>query len=303
MPIRDKNIALNASIFPGKVAGFGMGEVFYVCQSANTDAYGWLNARVPADNLFTTIQAAADATKESRNDYIFVWSDNSDYDLTTTVTLSKKDVHLIGVGGFGYDVGCTNAVKIHQTGAYPAFTVTDSNVEIAGFWIKNYANKQAILTSGASYCLNYHHNNFQMYFSSSPKAIVDFDDAAGSWGYLCHHCNFIVYAASGTIAKIVETGDGGGGYVCNHNNFQIHGGCTATTCIDLTGGSGSCANFNTFGTGGGASGGTITDCITIGVSDSTIGNRGTVEAGSVIVGGTAVKSYSMNYCHDVVDET
>lgn len=301
--IRDKSIAKNAFIAQTKVAGFGVGEVFYVYNSADTAVGSWLNARVPAGNLFTDIQLALDATVESRNDYVYVWPSGTDYDTTATLSLSKRDVHLIGLSN-QYECGCSNGVKLHCGGDVPGITIADCNIEVAGLWIKNHPNYNAILINSGSYGLDIHHCNFQMAFSSSPKAMIEADDDGGSWGYLCHHCNFIVYAASGTIAKIIETGPtGGGGYVCNYNNFQIHGGCTATTCIDLTGGSGSCANFNTFGSGGGASGGTITHCITIGVSDSCIGNRGTVDAGALIVGGTAVKSYSMNYCHDVVDET
>ncbi|GAF98425.1 unnamed protein product, partial [marine sediment metagenome] len=74
-------------------------------------------------------------------------------------------------------------------------------------------------------------------------------------------------------------------------------------CIDLTGGSGSIANDNTFGGGGGASGGTITHCITMGLSDTAIRNYGAVDADALVTGGTAVHSYCMNYVHDATDET
>ena len=111
--------------FGGIVLGaVGIGNVYYVCKTTDTAVYadmwkryGGSRKKYEDDSLIlhSTIQSALDATVECRNDYVIVMPSDSDYDLTAVLTMSKKSVHLICPAGLGYDVGATNAARIHQT--------------------------------------------------------------------------------------------------------------------------------------------------------------------------------------------
>lgn len=141
--IKNKNIATNAFIDSAKIAGTGIGEVFYVAQ-ANGRAYNSLVPRVASGHLFADvagagIQAALDACVSERNDYVLVFTDTDDYDITAALTMNKQNVHLIGVGGEvpGMKYGCNNNVRIHQnTAATQVLTITGRACEIAGLFIK-----------------------------------------------------------------------------------------------------------------------------------------------------------------------
>lgn len=296
--IRDRNVASNASIFPGKIAGMGIGEVFYVCK--NTDAndklnYGWLSARVPGDRLFTTIAAALAETQECRNDYVIVWPSNADYDITAALVMDKKSVHLICPAGFGNERGSTNAVRIHQTTAATAvIAVSDASIEIAGFYLKNYQNVSHITLAATSYAPNIHHNTFTMNTSSTTsEPCIACSGDAGGWGTVAEYNWFCSYAGNDTtIASVITVGASATCARVCHNDFSFGDGITVTVGINNQAVKGT-TNYNNFSAAGGDS--TITHAISVHTQGSAIGNRvcGTVD-GEVMTGGTVDYSFCDN---------
>lgn len=136
--IHNRNIAPDAFIDSAKIAGSGVGEVFYVAQASGRP-YNAFVPRVTKDHMFTSIQAALNACVAERNDYVLVMPDADDYDITAALTMSKQNVHLIGVGGVvqGIKYGCNNNVRIHQgTAATQVITVTGRGCEISGLFLK-----------------------------------------------------------------------------------------------------------------------------------------------------------------------
>lgn len=294
--IKNRNIAPDAWIDPSKVAGSGVGEIFYVCKNSSagdTLNYGWLHGRVPSDNLFTTIQAALDATQECRNDYVLVWPSDSDYDLTAALTMSKKGVHLIGVGGFGYERGATNSVRVEQTTAATAIIeVSDANIEIAGFYFKPYIGCNHITLAATSYAPNIHHNTFVLKWTTSNSAAIQCAGDGGAWGQVSHHNWFISQAGDDqTCAVIVSIGASATGARCDYNDFMIGDGNTATSCITNSATKGT-ANYNNFQLA--QADGTITHAITVGTWGSAIGNRACVGDGAIMTGGAVDASFVDN---------
>lgn len=248
------------------------------------------------------IQSALDACVANRNDYVLVQSAASDYDLTAALTLSKKSVHLIGPAGLGNTIGSTNACRLHQnTGATPVFTVSDSSIEIAGFYIKNYSKITTLELAQGTYAPNIHNNSFIMMLASTDsEPIIDnvvtgntLNDG-GAWGAI--ERNWFTIGAGDTnttIAKIVNIHTQATTARFQHNEITIGDDVTVTVGVynDAVKGR---TDYNTFGTGGGAYGGTFTHCVHVNASGSAIGNRGTVADSLLVVGGTSDASFSDN---------
>ncbi len=302
--------------FPGGVSSFGnvlmgglgVGNVYYVVKTADTAVYQDMIKRygderyadgskilylATAATADVAIQQALDACVECRNDYVVVMPSDSDYDLTAVITLSKKSVHLIAPAGMGNMRGSTNAVRIEQTGSGLAiFAVSDSSIEIAGFYLKPYIGKSHITLAATSYAPNIHHNTFVLkWTSSNSPAIVGTGDA-GAWGAIEN--NWFVSQAGNdqTCASIIDIKSAATAARVNYNDFMIGDGNTATVGIKNLATKGSC-NYNTFA--GAANDGAFTHCIQVSQWGSAIGNRSSISAdGEIVTGGVQHKSFSDN---------
>lgn len=159
-------------------------------------------------SVHTTIQSALDATTEGRNDYVLVQPSNSDYDLTAALTLSKKAVHLIGLGSL-YGNGVGNSVRLHQTGNFSIMTLTDAAIEVSGFYLKNAATYGGIMFGAGTYGLNIHHNYWAMSISGATnepmlgQLIAAGNVDYGSWSTLSDNFIQSQAGANATIAAIV----------------------------------------------------------------------------------------------------
>lgn len=285
----------------------GAGNVYRVIKS--DEAYV---DQFMADHLFehtdgsasvhTTIQAALDATVEGRNDYVLVQPSDSDYDITAGLTLSKKAVHLIGLGSL-YGNGAGNSVRLHQTGNFPIATLTDAAIEISGFYLKNAATYGGIILGANTYGLNIHHNYFAMSLSGGTnepmlgQLIAAGNVDYGSWSTLSDNFIQSQAGANATIAAIV----GNFGTTVTGlriERFQIGIGDTNNTATvgilnNATKGSVNDCDFFAYQTSTGA--GVFTHCISIHASGVAFGNRGNVADSELITGGTDELSFIFNY--------
>ena len=287
-----------ADLKDGGSVAMGIGNVYRVIKT--TEAY---YAQFIADYqgtysdgsaiVHTTIQSALDATVECRNDYVIVQPSDSDYDITAALTMSKKSVHLICPAGLGNDVGATNAARIHQnTTSLACIAVSDSSIEIAGLYLKNYQNYSHITLAASSYAPNIHNNTLVMSCTSTTAApaIVGTGDA-GAWGSI--ERNWIVSQAGDdyTIAAIISIDQTAAAARVCFNEITIGDGATATVGI-YNGASKGMVRGNVFGQAGADS--TWTHCIAIGSNGNAIGNRGVVADSILVTGGTSDKSFSDN---------
>lgn len=243
--------------------------------------------------VHTDIQSALDATVECRNDYVIVQPSDSDYDITAVLTLSKKSVHLICPAGMGMETGATNACRIHQTtAATDIFSVADASIEIAGFYLKHYANVTAIELTGNGYAPNIHHNTIAMSTSSTTSEPMILGVAAGgAYGSIHHNWIFASGGDDTTIAAIIYIQASATMARVNFNEITIGDGMTATVGI-INHATKGMVKGNTFGQAGSDS--TWTHCINIGSYGNAIYNRGVVADGVLVTGGVNDKSFSDN---------
>jgi hypothetical protein len=143
----------------GAVPALGNGKTFWVdTTSWGTGSDSATRGRNPNYPL-ATIEYAMTLCTANNNDYIIVLNgwDND----TTTISLDKQAVHIIGVNGFNHRAPFV-WLKIAGTGALPVFTLQGSNsanCEIAGFTLSADASHPCITTAagGASTQLVYAH--------------------------------------------------------------------------------------------------------------------------------------------------
>lgn len=301
--------------------GLGVGNVYFVCNTANTAVYADLlkkyenqvyddgssilypHTAVDATVTINGLQNALSAMVSSRNDYVVVMPSEADYDIATTLTISAKAGHLVCPAGFGNQVGATNAARIHQNAAYPIVTLAQSSIEIAGFYVKNYAQYSGFYaaTSVAGvgvYGCNVHNNSFTMRSTTTAaKPMIDFNGDAGAWGSIESNW-FITAVSNATYTSIVQIESAATAARVKYNEITIGDSCTATIGISNQAVKG-ITSRNVFsecgGTGAGVSGGTITKAISIHATGSAIENRGAVASGHMLTGGTAAVSYDENY--------
>jgi hypothetical protein len=289
------------------LGGLGVGNVYHVCKSTDTAVYknmqqyfgGLTHKNDGTAVLHTDIQTALDATVECRNDYVIVQPSNSDYDLTAVLTMSKKCVHLICPAGLGYDIGATNAARLHQnTIATAVIAVSDASIEIAGFYFKNYTGVAAITMAATSYAPNIHHNTFAISAIAAWVGSIIGAGDAGGWGKI--ERNWFVSQGGGAqtcAAGIIQIQASATAAQVNHNQITVGDTQIATIGIANYAVKGN-TNFNIFSESGGsgvADGGTITKCIAIHASGCAIGNIGAVATGQMLTGGTTLHSYAENY--------
>jgi len=303
-----KVLADGGKILSSEIIGGGItvGNVYYVIKS--TEAF---YANFQKDNDFkytdrsrsihTTIQSALDATVSNRNDYVIVMPSESDYDLTAALTMSKKAVHLICPGGLGNEIGATNVARIHQTADVDVMTLSQSSIEIAGFYFKNY-DLQAGITGATSvagvgvYGCNIHHNTFAMRSTTvAAEPMINFSGDAGAWGSIENNW-MITTVSNATYTSIIKIESSATSARVKNNEITIGDGCTATIAISNQAVKGVTSGniISECGGSGVADGGTVTVAVSIHVSGNAIGNRCAVAAGQALSGGTPAHSFVDN---------
>lgn len=294
--------------------GLGIGNVYHVMKTSETyfkqfeeDMQGEHtdgSLIVHADaGTGDGIQSALDACVANRNDYVIVYPSQSDYDLTVALTLSKKAVHLICPAGMNsYGIGANNAVRLEQTGSVPIMEVSDSAIEIAGFYLKNKATKGGIIISNTSYGLNIHNNYWAMNLSGATNEpmlgplISNTTGDAGAWS--TYERNFFQSqaGANATIAAIIRFNSQATGVrICNNELAIGDTNNTATVGIQNHSVKGIVRDniFHQHVTGSGA--GLFTHCVQIHASGTAYNNLGNVADGKLVVGGTNVFSFIKNF--------
>lgn len=285
----------------------GVGNVYrviktdepYYAQFLNDNQFTYSDGSVA---VHTTLQSALNATVEGRNDYIIPQSSDSDYDITSVLTMSKKAVHLVCPAGLGPTYGSTNACRIEQiTASTSIIAISDSAIEVAGLYLKPVAAGGCthIDVAAVSYGLNIHNNLFCLKWKVAPNlpAIACVGDG-GAWGAVSEWNWFVSMAGNArTCAVIVEVQANATCARVDNNLFTIGDTEIATLCIGNYAVKGN-TNYNIFGESGGdgvSDGGTITKAIAIHASGQAIGNIGAMGTGQLLTGGTTLHSYAENY--------
>ena len=297
----------------------GPGKIFYVVNAADTEVYNYLSEMILPDTDGTirlysatsltadvAIQAALDACVANRNDYVVIMPSSTNYSITTAISVSKKGVHIVCPTGLGGNFPIGNTARLKSiVAATPVFAIAANTeaVEIAGLYIKNYADVAAITVDTGCSALNIHNNMFPMVWTTSPVASIVGTGSAFAWSSIEHN-QWISETGSQVTAAIaainIQT-TATGARVC-HNEVTLGDRNVATVAISNLAAKGH-TDFNVFSESGGAAanigggsyGGTITKCIAISTSACAIGNLGAVATTHMVTGGTAAISYSENY--------
>ena len=287
--------------------GLGVGNVYYVIKSSEAyydqfiadrqGEYGDGSLIVHSDaGTGDGIQTALDACVANRNDYVVVQPSQADYDLTATLTLSKKAVHLICPGGYGNKVGSTNAARIHMTSDLPLMTISDSSIEVAGLYFKNFSNNSIMQLESASYALNVHNNNF-MWTAASTGCVPIVDNQitaafdGGSWGTFESNWFTNVAGGSATVAKLFRIHGNCKNLRIKYNEFTLSDAITVTVGIDNQAVGGR-VNYNDFSGDGTTA--VWTNCVNLITKATAIGNRFAVGTGQAFSGGTSDANFSDN---------
>ena len=316
--------------FPNGITSFGsqvmpmlgIGNVYFVCHTSNTDAYDYmvdkfgdqeyadgsriLHPHVGTSSTVTTngIANALAATVECRNDYVVVMSSDTTYCIdTAALAINKKSVHLVCPAGMGSSVGATNAARVKQkTNLMNLIEISDAGCEVAGLYLQNYNKLSAIVLRTNSYAPLVHHNTFPFGGASTDGAAIitnvhasDSTYDGGSWGGGVEYNLLINSVGAITFANLVYYHSTcTGGRFC-HNEIVLGDTITVTVGVNMNGVKGQ-VNYNTFATGGGASGGTLTHAIYLNPTYycSAIGNRATVADSLIASGGNADVSWVDN---------
>jgi hypothetical protein len=298
--------------------GIGVGNVYYVCNTTSTSAYADLVTKfanqtysdgsailyphTASASAVTTngLKNALAATVEDRNDYVIVVGANNTYYIDEALAMNKKNVHLVCPAGLGNEIGATNAARIQQITASTAIiAVSDSSIEIAGFYLKNINATAAITIANGSYAMNIHHNTFPLIWTSGAQtgSIVCSGDG-GAWGSI--ERNWFVSQSGGACtcaSGVIQVQAAATACRVKHNEITIGDTQIATIGISNAAVKGH-TDFNIFSESGGsgvADGGTITNCISINTSGAAIGNLCAVATGHFATGGTASISFCENY--------
>jgi hypothetical protein len=271
-----------------------LGKIFFVVHGDDAFAGNLLNEfpvdsdGVPRVYVTTTesaltadlaIQAALDACVASRNDYVIILPSNYNYKLGAALTMSKRDVHLIGLDYLfnKHDTGANSATKVQQTADADIITLSGGNCEIAGFYFKNYNNQGSVYITGAVCdCAHVHHNHFNMN-ATTTYGVAQVDASTASSSFLLIERNtFATNVSNLTFASLIDISSSCTWAKVLRNAFMIGDGCTMTIVINNLSYKGAtndndimCAN------GGGGATSTITNAITIG-GGVAMGNRMTI---------------------------
>lgn len=132
--IRNRNIASDAQIDPGKIAGgfgnFGQFRIIRVCKAAAGN-YSWLQQHTDSSLLFNTITEAMTASQE--DDVIYVHRGGVVYEEGAVLNFTKEGVKLLGQMTSGSQWGMPS-IHCHGTSTH-CITINANCVEIAGVGI------------------------------------------------------------------------------------------------------------------------------------------------------------------------
>lgn len=288
----------------GLAYGFGVGNVYQVVQASNTSVYNYVQENFAgqyADGsqaVHTSITSALAATVAERNDYVIVWPDDTDYDEGATLTMNKACVHLICPAGLGMERGCARGATIDPSSAATAITITGRGVEVAGFWIRGYA-EQLVVSAGGTGCW-VHHNDIAI-ASTSSSGTAGAGVTIGAAGVRVEN-NFIFTNAgtSATVTHGILASAGTTRTIVRNNDIMVSNGCTMTVGIQTGGNDVMClVDGNILGecaAGGSTGAGTLTAGINVGTASFATNNRiGLATQNNAITGGTADQSFVSNY--------
>ncbi|MBU0906868.1 MAG: hypothetical protein KKE05_01785 [Nanoarchaeota archaeon] len=290
-----------------------LGKIFFVAHGSDTFA-GDLQYEFPTDRdgvprVYVTtagadtddlaVQAALDACTASQNDYVLIAPSNNDYDLATQLTMSKRDVHLIGMDYLfnKLDVGCNSATKIDMVGADHAILLTGGNCEIAGLYVKNYVNKFSVqITGNVCDYPHIHHNSF-LHKGSSTSGVAAISAATAGSSFITVEKNqFSGCISNITYASVVDISASCTWATVRGNNFVYGDGNTLTKVINCLSYKGQVIDNDISAiNGGGGATSTFTNCITIG-GGCAMGNRmAVVNTTTTDLAGGGTYSFVENY--------
>jgi len=295
------NYPNGVSSFGNVVPGLnGVGNVYYVWLKSKTAIIKdmrnkYQGATYPDGNAILYedagdglgIQAAINACKGGRNDYVFVGTGN--YNLTVALTMSgKSSVHLIGVNGGGCEVGTVGAAALTQTGACQN-VIMEAYDELTGFQIINKAGYAAVTMADGKWRANIHHNYFHMTQGTACN-IIDCAGTGMAHGYICNN-KFQTYVGGAITSAI--TVYGAFSVTIANNWINNHSG-TMDVGIELNSSAQAVIVNNIVSDDGGA--GTITVAIALGggAMNTAINNRVAVLSGRGFTGGTVNRSFVDN---------
>jgi len=227
------------------------------------------------------IQAALDACLDSRGDQVIIMPSSGDYDLYAELAMSKKAVRLWCPIAIGYEYGCPNSARFHQnTTDLSCIAISAPDVEVAGFYFKNYAGFQGIEAAAGSYSLYLHHNSFAVTGNGTTGnlPIIHLNGTAGGYGEISRNSFFGYTSGASTWATYAITaGTGAVALRIQHNDVTVSNGNIATIAIGSGGQAGS-IDFNNIRVSAanlsqGTSAGTITNAISMQTCMTAIGNR------------------------------
>ena len=278
----------------------GVGNVYYVWLTSKTaimtdmvNKYGGSTYPDGSAILYQDagnglgIQAAIDACKGGRNDYVFVGTGN--YNLTVPLTMAgKSSVHLVGINGGGCEVGTVGAAALTQTGNYQN-VIMEAYDELTGFQIINKAGYAAVTMADGKWRANIHHNYFHMTQGTACN-IIDTAGSGMSYGFICN--NRFETWVGGNITSAISCA--GATAVTISNNWINNFSGTMDTGITVGSGAQAVLVSNIVSDCGGA--GTITVAMEVGTGamSTVINNRLQVLSGRGLNGGVTNRSFVDN---------
>ena len=201
-------VKYGAKVHPNEILGGGFGttgNVYWIKQSAASEYNAFkreynVNYTDGSEAVQITIQAGLDATTANKDDYVLVTPDNSDYDSTAALTMSKARVHLIAPAGLGHQGFPSNAIRMHQnTASTDCITVSADTVEIAGFFFKGYSGADIIGLGSDTRWHPHIHDNF-LGMSATDGSDNYGIKATGACSHFSIHDNFITNYSPGAIS-------------------------------------------------------------------------------------------------------
>lgn len=236
------------------------------------------------------IQAAIDAAKGGRNDYIYVLPGS--YQLTVALTMAgKSSLHLIALNSQPIKYGGIGAALLQQTGAYENL-ILETYGEVAGFQFINKAGYSAITMANGKWRANVHNNYFHM-VQGTACSIIKGSGSGFSHGYISNN-KFQTWVGGAITSAIAVSGSGLVGVTIDNNLIVNYGG-TMDVAISL---GNSCVQSvvldNIISDCGGA--GTITNGIDAGTPTGNVivGNRIALPTGTGVSGGTTNRTFVDN---------
>jgi len=188
----------------------GGGKTFFV---SGLGARPGSNSNEGTDPQFPllTIQAGVNKCGQRNHDYVFV-QDSYQEDVTT-ITINKRNVHLIGLGD-GNPLSGRAVVDMQGTGACFTMTGSGGSLELAGFKMGS-VGESCIVCTEVTHLNHIHHNSFG-HFMPSVDGIQNSGFEMDSW--LIDH-NIFTEMLTGDAIR--QAGGGPSWSQFNHNFFKV----------------------------------------------------------------------------------